>query len=130
MKNCLVLARPRMLPLIVLLGALAAVPLACDDSDDDGDPTGPAPAQISVSMIDNEFIQRVDTVAVGGTVTWTNDGINDHTSTSDAAIWDSGTVPPGGSFSQPFPQAGTFAYHCTFHGASGGIGMAGTIVVR
>ena len=129
MKNYLVLAHARMLPLIVLLGALAAVPLACDDSDDgDGDLTGP-PAQVTISMEDNFFSQQVDTVAVGGTVTWTNTGNNPHTSTSDSNIWNSGEVSPGQSFPQTFTEAGSFPYHCTFHGPPG-VGMAGTILLR
>ena len=123
--------RMRMISLMTLVTLLAAVPLACDDSDDDdGDPTGPAPQQVDVAMQDNVFSQAVDTVAVGGTVTWTNTGSNPHTATSDSGVWDSGSVATGGSFSRAFPAAGTFPYHCTFHGAPNGVGMAGTIVVR
>jgi hypothetical protein len=48
-----------------------------------------------------------------------------HTSTSDQAAWDSGTVAPGGHFSFMFQNAGTFSYHCTIHP-----GMIGTIVVH
>jgi hypothetical protein len=81
-------------------------------------------------MRDNVFQQRVDTVAAGGTVTWRNDGNNPHTSTSGTGAWDSGRVGPGGTFARPFTQAGSFPYFCTFHGQAGGVGMAGTIVVR
>ncbi len=83
-----------------------------------------------MGMQDDFFSAQVDTVAVGGTVTWTNSGSNPHTSTSDSNIWDSGTVSPGERFSHTFTEAGTFPYHCTFHGAPNGVGMAGTIVVR
>lgn len=34
------------------------------------------------------------------------------------------------SFTRTFNNVGTVAYHCEIHGASGGIGMAGTIVVN
>jgi len=76
-------------------------------------------------MGDNVFQPRVDTVAVGGTVTWTNNGALPHTSTSmtDPPAWDSGTVDPGETFSRQFAQAGSFPYECTFHN-----GMTGTIV--
>jgi len=58
-------------------------------------------------------------------VTWTNtDGVA-HTSTSDASVWDSGIVPPGGQFSVAFPTAGTFQYHCAIHP-----GMIDTVVVH
>jgi plastocyanin len=64
-------------------------------------------------------------VAVGATVTWTNTDAVAHTSTSDAAGWDSGIVAPGGHFSSSFQTAGTFTYHCAIHP-----GMVGTVVVR
>lgn len=64
-------------------------------------------------------------VAVGTTVTWTNTDSTSHTSTSDAAGWDSGIVAPRGSFSFRFQTAGTFPYHCAIHP-----GMVGTVVVR
>jgi plastocyanin len=64
-------------------------------------------------------------VAVGTTVTWTNTDSVSHTSTSNAAGWNSGIVQPGGQFSFAFQTAGTFSYHCTIHP-----GMVGTVVVR
>jgi plastocyanin len=80
-------------------------------------------------MRDDFFQQRVDTVAINGTVTWKNDGAVVHTTTSDAGTWDSSTVHPGDTFARQFTQAGSFPYHCAFHGAPG-TGMSGTIVVR
>ena len=35
----------------------------------------------------------------------------------------------GDSFSHKFPKAGKFAYHCSFHGGVGGVGMAGVVKV-
>jgi plastocyanin len=64
-------------------------------------------------------------VDAGATVTWTNNDSTAHTSTSDAAGWDSGIVQPGGQFSVAFPTAGTYQYHCAIHP-----GMIGTVVVR
>ena len=131
MRPHLVRTPTRVIVVLSLLMILAALPLACGDDDDDGvTGPGPAPAQITVSMRDNFFQQRVDTVAAGGTVTWRNDGNNPHTSTSDAGVWDSGSVASGGTFARQFTQAGSFPYFCTFHGQAGGVGMAGTIVVR
>lgn len=117
-----------------LVAALASLPLVGCSERVENEGTegglGPVPDQITVSMRDNFFQQRVDTVALGGTVTWPNDGNVAHTSTSDAGIWDSGTVDPGETFSRQFTQAGTFPYFCRFHGQAGGVGMAGTVVVR
>jgi plastocyanin len=64
-------------------------------------------------------------VTVGTTVTWMNTDSVVHTSTSDAAGWNSGTVAPGAQFSVAFQTAGTFPYHCSIHP-----GMVGTVVVR
>jgi plastocyanin len=65
------------------------------------------------------------TVAVGDTVTWMNTDTVSHTSTSNAAGWDSGTIPAGRQFSFTFATAGTFPYQCRIHP-----GMVGTVVVR
>ena len=64
-------------------------------------------------------------VSVGGTVTWVNTDRESHTSTSNAAGWDSGIIAPGRQFSSTFSTAGTFPYHCAIHP-----GMVGTVVVR
>ncbi|HSL20331.1 MAG TPA: plastocyanin/azurin family copper-binding protein [Vicinamibacterales bacterium] len=64
-------------------------------------------------------------VAVGTTVTWRNTDRESHTSTSDAAGWNSGIVGPGRDFSVTLQTAGTFQYHCDIHP-----GMVGTVVVR
>ncbi|TAK11960.1 MAG: hypothetical protein EPO35_11850 [Acidobacteria bacterium] len=66
------------------------------------------------------------TVAVGGTVTWTNNDIITHTSTSTQAgqTWNS-EIAAGARFARVFPTAGSFDYRCTIH-----TGMSGTITVR
>jgi plastocyanin len=63
-------------------------------------------------------------VQAGTTVTWMNTDRDSHTTTSDAAAWNSGTLSPGRQFSFTFQTAGTFPYHCSFHP-----GMIGTVVV-
>jgi plastocyanin len=62
---------------------------------------------------------------VGTTVTWRNTDSTSHTSTSNAAGWNSGIIAPGGEFSFSFQSAGTFPYHCQIHP-----GMVGTVTVR
>ena len=52
------------------------------------------------------------TVAVGDTVTWTNDDDTDHTVTADDDAFDSGDLGGGDTFEQTFDEAGEFAYHC------------------
>jgi plastocyanin len=63
-------------------------------------------------------------IAVGGTVTWTNHDVTSHTTTSTSGAWN-GTLAPGATFSRAFPTAGTFDYRCTIHPA-----MSGTITVK
>jgi plastocyanin len=65
------------------------------------------------------------TVSVGTTVTWVNNDTSTHTSTSNSAAFDTGSIAPGGSASFRFQSAGSFPYHCTFHP-----GMVATINVQ
>jgi plastocyanin len=64
-------------------------------------------------------------VAVGTTVTWTNQDSTGHTVTADDGSFDSKTIASGQTFSQAFPTAGTFAYHCSIHST-----MTATITVK
>jgi hypothetical protein len=66
------------------------------------------------------------TVEVGRTVVWVNEGTDDHTTTSDSDVWDSGTLKPGDDFSFTFTEPGVYTYFCSFHRERG---MVGTIVV-
>jgi plastocyanin len=90
---------------------------------------GPSPARAAnadVTIQNFAFSPATVTVNVGDTVTWTNQesGVP-HTTTSDTAVWDSGTLTTGQSFSFTFTQAGTFTYHCTIHP-----NMTGTVIVQ
>lgn len=64
-------------------------------------------------------------VAVGGSVTWTNNDNTTHTSSADGGAWNSGNIGPGASFTRTFPSAGSYNYHCAIHP-----GMIGTVVVQ
>lgn len=66
-------------------------------------------------------------VAIGSTVTWTNNDTIPHTVTSkpDETLFDSETIPPGGKFSHKFETAGTFDYYCEIHPA-----MVGSVQVQ
>lgn len=86
-------------------------------------------AQHSVSALDNYFTPKNITVAQGDTVVWTNNGILQHTITADDSSVDSGTLRHGNTVALRFNTAGMFPYFCRFHGAPGGVGMAGTVTV-
>ncbi|HEY8283631.1 MAG TPA: cupredoxin family copper-binding protein [Chloroflexota bacterium] len=62
------------------------------------------------------FSPAVLKVALGTTVTWTNQDSVAHTVTSDTNAWaDSGSLATGKTFSVTFNKAGSFAYHCAIH---------------
>jgi plastocyanin len=64
---------------------------------------------------------------LGDTILWTNTATVNHTTTQDSplALWSSGTVIPGGTFSFVITAAGLYPYHCVFHQAQGMVGTAG-----
>ena len=74
------------------------------------------------------------TVAVGTSVTWTNDDQAPHSVTADGGAFDSsptcspsattGCIQPNRTFTFTFSQPGTFAYHCRVHSF-----MHGTVTV-
>jgi plastocyanin len=72
--------------------------------------------------------QTLTTVA-GTTVTWINQDAVQHTVTADDGGFDSGLFGRDEVFSYTVESAGTYAYYCIPHGAPGGIGMAGVVVV-
>ena len=63
-------------------------------------------------------------VAVGDTVTWTNQDDFRHTTTQDDDLWDSGPLEPGGTFARTFDQPGTYRYLCNIHNT-----MTGQVIV-
>jgi plastocyanin len=54
-------------------------------------------------------------VRPGERVTWVNCDTDIHTSTADAGQWASPLLAPGDGFTQTFPTAGEFPYHCEPH---------------
>ena len=96
---------------VVLLAALSGAALMID--------VGPREAQAQgradVAIVDGAYQPGSILVQAGDTVTWTNSGSTSHTVTADDGSVDSGPLPPGVSFSQTFPAAGLFTYHCAIH---------------
>ena len=81
-----------------------------------------------VTITNYKFEPKKLTINEGDSVTWVNkEGV--HTVKSDTDIFISKTIKAGENFSYQFTKAGTYPYHCSFHGSSGGGDMSGTIVV-
>ena len=84
-------------------------------------------ATVKVSSF--KFEPKVLTVTAGTTVEWVNEG-GRHTVEADNGSFKSDVLTDGKTFEHMFDKPGTYAYHCSFHGESGGKDMAGKIIVR
>ena len=78
-----------------------------------------------MSIANFEFKPPAETIKPGTTITWRNDDSIAHTVTSDNAIFDSGQIAPGSTFSYTFAKSGQYPYHCSVHP-----NMAGLITVQ
>jgi plastocyanin len=102
-----------------VLCALAGWTCAC--------PLASQAAIINVSVGDDFFSPANITNNVNDQVKWTWTGNNDHSSTSNTGLWDSGVNGHGFTFSRTFTAAGSFPYYCTIHRS---VGMIGSITVQ
>lgn len=78
------------------------------------------------------FVPRTLTVPQGTLVTfWWHGGLQHNVISDDGTSFASGpqTGTSGHEYKRFFDTVGTFNYHCAPHGAPGGSGMSGTIVV-
>ncbi len=85
--------------------------------------TGP-----EVEVVEFSFTPSDETVKVGDTVTWKNDGNSKHTVTStegSPATFSSPNLEPGKTFVQTFSAPGTYSYFCSIHPDR----MSGTVTV-
>lgn len=119
---------PQAALLALVLGVLLAAcggggtPSSSGGGSSAGDGTTPG---TEVTIKDFAFAPATLTVAVGDTVTWTNNDSAIHTVTADDGSFDSGDLAQGDTFTQTFDTAGTFAYHCAMHPS-----MVAEIVVK
>jgi plastocyanin len=104
-------------------GAAVASPVA--SASPATDPCPPIAVDATVMIRDFEFDPTSITVAVGSTVSWTNDGLSVHTVTADDGSFDSKAIAPGTTFEMTFDTPGTYAYHCVPHPS-----MTATVIVE
>ncbi len=88
-------------------------------------PAGPAAGEVDVAIQGFAFSPKELKVAPGTTVRWTNKDSAAHTTTSQKAGFDSGSLSQGQNYSHKFAQAGTYEYACSFHP-----NMTATVVVQ
>jgi plastocyanin len=91
--------------------------------------TSTVQAKSTVKISSFKFEPKVLTIAPGTIVEWVNDG-GRHSVVADNGSFKSDVLKQGDKFEHKFDKAGTYAYHCEFHGEKGGKDMAGSIVVR
>lgn len=91
-----------------------------------GGTTGGINSDAEVDMLNSAFSPSSITVARGTTVIWINKDATVHTVTS-GAMFDSGDVTQGKSFSYTFNSTGTYSYYCRYHRS---MGMTGRVVVQ
>ncbi len=65
------------------------------------------------------------TVPVNTTIKWTNKDGFTHSVTSNNALFDSGNLNSGSTYSHQFTTAGSYQYHCSIHST-----MKGTVIVQ
>jgi plastocyanin len=92
-------------------------------------PAATAANKVTITVTSYQFTPKVLNVAVGTTVVWFNKE-GRHTVEGDKGEFKSDVLTDGKSFEFTFTKAGKYAYHCSFHGESGGKDMAGTVIVK
>lgn len=132
MKKTLYLA---LLYVLVIAGLLAAASCGTSStttpgtgaqtSPPPGGTTGPDFKPASVTIQDFAFSPATITVAIGTTVTWTNEDSATHTVTSKTGLFNSGELSNGASFSNTFTAAGDYEYYCSIHTS-----MVGHVIVK
>ncbi|HEX2221386.1 MAG TPA: cupredoxin family copper-binding protein [Candidatus Limnocylindria bacterium] len=112
--------------LVVLPMAVIAAVLLVSAATGLARPAVPVRGATHQVSIDNfAFMPANLTVAVGDTVTWTNNDDAPHTATAGNGAFDSGNLDNGQTYSFTFTTAGTFSYICEIHPQ-----MTGTITVQ
>ncbi len=120
----------------VQVGAVLAACLSLACGSDDTNQPDPAPATAAVTIGDFLFQSArnatqnpaVDTIAIGGMVTWTWREGEHSVQSLDSPGFESSDISanPGNTFQATFASAGTYQYDCAVHGPA----MTGTVVVR
>lgn len=129
MKNRWIIATLLSLLLITTAGSLLTIRsgVAATVASTSAITPEPTLAGATVTITNFQFSPKVVRIKAGAEVTWTvKEGT--HNVTGDGGAWASPTLSAGKSFSHQFATAGTYGYHCSFHG-NVGHDMFGTVIV-
>jgi plastocyanin len=117
------------LMVVFCLSAVMAEAKTARKSATKAKPASTAANKATITITSFQFTPKVLNVAVGTTVVWFNKE-GRHTVQADKGEFKSDVLTDGKSFEFTFSKAGKYAYHCTYHGESGGKDMAGTVIVK
>jgi plastocyanin len=90
-----------------------------------GGTPGTTPGANEVFIQGMAFSPATVTISAGTAVTWTNKDAVTHNVTSSPALFSSGAMVTGATYSFTFTTPGTYSYKCTIHPS-----MSGTVVVN
>ena len=108
-------------------------PLTYSATAESDEPPPPPPGATVDVRADNTFSPATVTIAPGESVTWEwAEGVGRHNVVPDAEEPASSGILRDGPFTytHTFNTPGTYRYYCAAHGAPGGVGMSGTVVVQ
>ena len=113
-------------PAIITAGILLLVYTACSKSSSSygGGGGGGGTTANTIKIQSMSFSPGSYSVKVGTVIKWQNDDAVSHSATSDNGTSFDLTIAAGGSATFTCNVAGTFPYHCKFHG-----GMTATLTV-
>ncbi len=100
-----------------ILAAFATLlALAACSGDETGSTTTAEPAEPAATITITDFsFTGATSVAVGETVTVTNEDTVGHTWTSTDGQFDSGSLAEGATFEYAFDEAGSYDFFCSVH---------------
>ena len=105
------------------------IPLGATDTKIQTAQATPAAGTVVVPLANYTFNPGNLEIPAGTTVIFHNTDPDPHTITSDTGAFPGGQVQQGQEYQFKFDTVGDFPYFCQFHGAKGGVGMAGVIKV-
>lgn len=118
---------------IGLLIVIMTIPVSCSKSSmanltgtgGTGNNPGTTQGPNDVFIQGMAFSPSTITVKAGTAVTWTNKDAITHDATSSPALFGSGGLAQGATYSFTFANPGTYSYKCTIHPS-----MTGTVIVN
>jgi plastocyanin len=105
------------------------IPLGTTDNNTQTAQATPEAGTVVLPLANYTFNPGTLEIPAGTTVIFRNTDPDPHTVTSDNGAFPEGQLQEGQEYKFTFDKVGDFKYFCQFHGAKGGVGMAGVVKV-